>query len=167
MRSPHFNQHGPICLGLGAIHHVYWPQFISSPVTNWRFKEPSLRRKVNLGAAHGPHIELVRKTLLEIADQTAHVMKKPKPDVIFDDHGDSALIFTLRYWTTIKYYYITSTDIRFAIDRLFKERDIEIAFPQRDIHIRSMLKDQEAVEASTEDEKASVNRKAKGIESAS
>ena len=130
-------------------------EFISSQVTNWSFKEPSLRRKVNVGVAYGSDVELVRKTLLEIADQTAHVMKKPKPDIIFDDHGDSALIFILRYWTTIKYYYTTSTDIRFAIDRLFKERGIEIAFPQRDIHIRSILKDQEAADATKENEKGS------------
>ena len=130
-------------------------EFISSQVTNWSFKEPSLRRKVTVGVAYGSDVELVRKTLLEITDQTAHVMKKPKPDVLFDDHGDSALIFILRYWTTIKYYYTTSTDIRFAIDRLFKERGIEIAFPQRDIHIRSMVKNQEGVKASTQDEKAS------------
>ena len=97
-------------------------EFISSQVTNWSFKEPSLRRKISVGVAYGSDVELVRKTLLEIADQTPHVLRRPKPDVLFDDHGDSALIFTLRYWTTIKYYYTTSTDIRFAIDRLFKER---------------------------------------------
>lgn len=116
-------------------------EFISSQVTNWSFKEPSLRRKVSVGVAYGSDIELVRTTLLEIAHQIKHVLKKPKPDVMFDDHGDSALIFTLRYWTTVDYYYITSTDIRFAIDRMFKERGIEIAFPQRDIHIRSVVKD--------------------------
>jgi small-conductance mechanosensitive channel len=130
-------------------------EFISSQVTNWSFKEPSLRRKVSVGVAYGSDTELVRKTLLEIAGQVPNVHKKPKPDVMFDDHGDSALIFTLRYWTTVKYFYTTATDIRFAIDRLFKERNIEIAFPQRDIHIRSILKDQGAVEASKEPEKTS------------
>jgi small-conductance mechanosensitive channel len=137
-------------------------EFISSQVTNWSFKESSLRRKVNVGVAYGSDTELVRKTLLEIANQTKNVLKKPKPDVIFDDHGDSALIFTLRYWTTVDYYYPTYSDIRFAIDRLFKERDIEIAFPQRDIHIRSILKDQEQLEASKEEEKTSDNREAEG-----
>lgn len=121
-------------------------EFISSQVTNWSFKEPSLRRKVSVGVAYGSDIELVRTTLLEIAGQVPHVHKNPKPDVLFDDHGDSALIFTLRYWTTIKYYYSTSTDIRFALDRLFRERDIEIAFPQRDIHIRSVVQDKKPVE---------------------
>ena len=121
-------------------------EFISSQVTNWSFKEPSLRRKVSVGVAYGSDIELVRQTLLEIANQTKNLLKKPKPDVLFDDHGDSALIFTLRYWTTVDYYYTTSTDIRFAIDRLFRERNIEIAFPQRDLHIRSMPKDNKGIE---------------------
>ena len=118
-------------------------EFISSQVTNWSFKEPSLRRKVSVGVAYGSDIELVRQTLLEIVNQTKNVLKKPKPDVIFDDHGDSALIFILRYWTTVDYYHTTSTDIRFTIDRLFRERNIEIAFPQRDIHIRSTPKDKD------------------------
>jgi len=120
-------------------------EFISSQVTNLSFKEPSLRRKVSVGVAYGSDIELVRQTLLEIVSQTRNVLKKPKPDVIFDDHGDSALIFILRYWTTIDYYYTTSTDIRFSIDRLFRERNIEIAFPQMDVHIRSTPKDKKGI----------------------
>ncbi len=56
-----------------------------------------MRRKVSVGVAYGPGIELVRKTLFEIADQVRNVYKNPKPDVLFDDHGDSALIFTLCY----------------------------------------------------------------------
>jgi potassium efflux system protein len=121
-------------------------EFISSQVTNWSFKEPSLRRKVSVGVAYGSNIELVRQTLLEIVNQTKNVLKKPKPDVLFDDHGDSALIFILRYWTTVDYYHTTSTDIRFAMDRLFRERNIEIAFPQMDVHIRSTPKDKKDIE---------------------
>jgi small-conductance mechanosensitive channel len=121
-------------------------EFISSQVTNWSFKESSLRRKVSVGVAYGSDIELVRQTLLEIPPKIKNVLKKPKPDVIFEDHADSALIFTLRYWTTIDYYYTTSTDIRFAMDRLFRERNIEIAFPQRDIHIRSTPGDKKDIQ---------------------
>ena len=117
-------------------------EFISSQVTNWSFKESNLRRKLDVGVAYGSDVELVKETLIEIADQTKNVHKKPKPDVIFYDHGDSALIFKLRYWTTVSHYYTTWSDIRFSIDRLFRERNIEIAFPQRDIHIRSGLKDE-------------------------
>jgi small-conductance mechanosensitive channel len=114
--------------------------FISSQVTNWSFKDLRLRRKITVGVAYGSDIERVRQTLLEIAAKTPNVLKYPKPDVLFADFGDSALIFTLRIWTTINYMLIVETDVRFEIDRLFRERNIEIAFPQRDIHIRSAEK---------------------------
>ncbi|UCF95587.1 MAG: mechanosensitive ion channel [Desulfobacterales bacterium] len=116
-------------------------EFISSQVTNWSFKDLRLRRKITVGVAYGSDTELVRQTLLEIAAQTPNVLTYPESDVLFADFGDSALIFTLRIWTTIKYMLIAETDIRFEIDRLFRERNIEIAFPQRDIHIRSAAKE--------------------------
>ena len=121
-------------------------EFISSQVTNWSFKESSLRRKLDVGVAYGSDVELVKETLIEIAEQTKNVRKKPKSDVLFLDHGDSALIFRLRYWTTVEHYYSTWSDIRFSIDRLFRERNIEIAFPQRDIHIRSGFKEEKLVD---------------------
>ena len=111
---------------------------ISSQVTNWSFKDKRLRRKVAVGVAYGSDVQLVRQTLLEIAAAAPHVLKYPKPDVLFTDFGDSALIFTLRVWTQIDYMLIVETHIRFEIDRLFKEKDLVIAFPQRDVHIRSM-----------------------------
>ncbi|MFC1830173.1 mechanosensitive ion channel domain-containing protein, partial [Thermodesulfobacteriota bacterium] len=133
-------------------------EFISSQVTNWSFKEPSLRRLLEVGVAYGSDVELVKITLIEIAEQTRNVRKKPKPDVIFLDHGDSALIFRLRYWTTIDHYYTTWSDIRFSIDRLFRERNIEIAFPQRDIHIRSGFKDEMPVEDNHQGTEGTENR---------
>ena len=116
-------------------------EFISSQVTNWSFKDPRLRRKIGVGVAYGSDVELVRKTLLEIADATPNVLKIPKPDVLFMEHGASTLDFVLRYWTFLDNYYSTSTAIRFELDRLFRERGIEIAFPQQDVHIRSVVKD--------------------------
>jgi small-conductance mechanosensitive channel len=53
------------------------------------------------------------------------------------DHADSALIFRLRFWTHVEQYWSTTTDVRFELDRRFRELGIEIAFPQRDLHIRS------------------------------
>jgi small-conductance mechanosensitive channel len=110
-------------------------EFISSQVTNWSFKDKRLRRNIDVGVAYGSDIELVRKTLLEIAENTPGVLKNPEPDVIFRDFGDSALIFRLRIWTDIAGMFAAETAVRFEIDRLFKERDIVIAFPQRDVHI--------------------------------
>jgi potassium efflux system protein len=115
--------------------------FISSQVTNWSFKDRRIRRKIVVGVAYGSDIEQVRQTLLEIANKTPRVLRYPKPDVLFSDFADSALVFKLRIWTYVDYFLSVETDLRFEIDRLFKERNITIAFPQRDIHIHSIEKD--------------------------
>jgi len=113
--------------------------FISSKVTNWSFKDKRIRRNIEVGVAYGSDTGLVKKTLLEIAENTPRVLAYPQPDVWFRDFGDSALIFRLRIWTDIYNMLSVETDIRFSIDRLFRERGIEISFPQRDIHIRTTL----------------------------
>lgn len=110
---------------------------ISSQVTNWSFKDRRLRRNISVGVAYGSDIELVKQTLLEVAENTPRVLKSPKPDVIFKDFGDNSLVFGLRIWTRVTYFYAVETEVRFMIDRLFRERNIVIAFPQRDIHIVS------------------------------
>jgi len=112
---------------------------ISNQVTNWSFKDLRLRRNILVGVAYGSNTELVRQTLLEIARGHPKALKRPKPEVLFEDFGDSALIFKLRLWSTIEHFITVETDVRFEIDRLFRERNIEIAFPQRDIHIRSVV----------------------------
>ncbi len=113
-------------------------ELISNRVINWSFKDKRLRRKVKVGVEYGSDIELVRKTLMEIVTRTPRVLKFPEPDVIFEDFADSALIFTLRFWTFTDCFLGVETDIRFKIDKLFKERGVVIAFPQQDINIRSL-----------------------------
>ncbi|MFC1886875.1 mechanosensitive ion channel family protein [Thermodesulfobacteriota bacterium] len=113
-------------------------EFISTQVTNWSFTDMRLRRNIDVGVAYGSDIELVRKTLLEIAVNTPNARKYPEPSVLFTDFGDSALIFRLRVWTIVDNMLTVETAIRFEIDRLFRERGITIAFPQRDLHIRTI-----------------------------
>jgi potassium-dependent mechanosensitive channel len=112
-------------------------EFISQQVTNWSFKDKRMRRNLNIGVAYGSDIDLVQKTLMEIALKTSGVLKYPRPDVLFIDHGDSALIFRLRIWVHVDDYYTVPSQIRCDIDRRFRELAIEIAFPQRDLHIRT------------------------------
>ena len=125
-------------------------EFISSQVTNWSFRDLTLRIKVTVGVAYGSDIKLVRSSLLEIAGRTEKVLAYPPPDVLFSDFGDSALIFVLRVWTDVDNMLKVGTAIRFEIDRVFRERNIEIAFPQRDIHIRSDVTAQPANEFSVD-----------------
>jgi small-conductance mechanosensitive channel len=96
-----------------------------------------------VGVAYGSDVDLVEKTLTEIASETPGVLKYPRPDVIFVDHSDSALIFRLRIWVDVEDYWAVASRIRFDIDRRFRELSIEIAFPQRDLHIRTLPKQME------------------------
>lgn len=97
-----------------------------------------MRRHVDIGVAYGSNVELVRKTLLEIPEHIPQILQHPQPFVLFFmDHADSALIFRLRYWAHVNNFHSTSTVVRFELDRRFRELVIEIAFPQRDLHIGS------------------------------
>ena len=104
-------------------------EFISNVVKNWSFKDRRLRRDIVVGVAYGSDINLVRKTLLEIADKTSMALKYPRPDVVFEDFGDSALVFRLRVWTNIDNMVIVPTDIRFEIDRIFRRTWYRNRFP--------------------------------------
>jgi small-conductance mechanosensitive channel len=116
-------------------------EFISSQVTNWSFKDASLRRTIVVGVAYGSDTDLVRETLLEAARGSRRVLRRPEPDVLFHDFGDSALIFKLRVWTHIRNAVVLESDLRFEIDRQFRDRNITIAFPQRDVHLFQEGKD--------------------------
>jgi potassium efflux system protein len=113
-------------------------QMLSNKVTNWSYKDPKVRRQVDVGVAYGSDVQKIRTILLQIVSDMPDIMEDPAPRVDFMDFGDSALIFRIRFWITSPDYWLTApTELRFRIDEEFKKNGIEIAFPQRDIHIRS------------------------------
>jgi small-conductance mechanosensitive channel len=114
-------------------------EFISSRVINWSHSDREVRLHIPVGVSYSSNPEEVREILLEVAASHRGVLKKPSPDVIFIEFGDSSLNFDLRVWTTdyIAKPKILRSDINFAIRKKFKERGIEIPYPQRDIHLRS------------------------------
>jgi small-conductance mechanosensitive channel len=109
--------------------------FISAQVINWTLRDKRIRIKINVGVAYGSDVNLVRESLLEIARSNSMVLVVPKPDVVFADFGASSLDFVLRVWTNVDQMIVVGTEIRFAIDRVFRERKISIAFPQLDVHL--------------------------------
>jgi small-conductance mechanosensitive channel len=113
-------------------------EMLSNKVTNWSFKDPKVRRQVDVGVAYGSDVQLVRKILLEIVGDMPEIMDDPAPRVDFTDFGDSALVFRVRFWIASPEFWLNApTELRFRIDEEFKKNNIEIAFPQQDIHIRS------------------------------
>ena len=110
--------------------------FISQEVINWSHIENRTRFKVNVGVAYGSDVQLVEKVLLECANNHGDISITPKPFVRFEDFGNSSLDFSLYFWTS-KSFEVENikSDIRFAIDAIFRENNIQIPFPQRDVHI--------------------------------
>lgn len=116
-------------------------KFIDGNVINWSHIQKRTRFFVKVGVAYGSDIELVKKVLLACALKHKEVSKTPKPFVRFNDFGDSSLDFQIYFWTD-KSFEVENikSDIRFDIDKQFRENNIQIPFPQRDIHIISKEK---------------------------
>jgi len=113
--------------------------FITAKVTNWSYGDPKVRLRVPIGVAYGTDIDRLRQLLLEVAHQHPMVLREPAPEVFFAGFGDSSLNFELGVWTaemTSKPRRFRS-DLNFAIERILRDNQIEIPFPQRDLHLRS------------------------------
>ncbi|MEO7299022.1 MAG: mechanosensitive ion channel domain-containing protein [Verrucomicrobiota bacterium] len=113
--------------------------FISHPVTNWSYGDPKVRLRLPFGVAYGTDMEKLQRVLPEVALENDAVLKEPPPLVRFLGFGDSALNLELAVWTVHMAHRPTSfrSDLYFAIERKLRESDIEIPFPQRDLHLRS------------------------------
>lgn len=113
-------------------------QFISEQVVNDSFSGEKIRLSVEIGVAYGSNVELVQQTLTDVAYRNPKVIKKPHPKVLFTEFGDSSLNFELRIWVEDLWdRELVLSDLRFEIDKAFRENDIVIPFPQRDLHIVS------------------------------
>ena len=113
-------------------------KFIDSPVTNWTYGDPRVRFRLPVGVAYGSEIYKVREALLAAAHDNPQTLRDPAPNVFFEKFGENSLEFELVVWSSEMSYRPRSyrSDLNFAIERKLREAGIEIAFPQRDIHIR-------------------------------
>jgi small-conductance mechanosensitive channel len=113
--------------------------FITNAVTNWSYGDPKVRLRLPVGVAYGSDVEKLRTVLLEVAAEHPAVLKQPVPSVRFLGFGDSALNFELAVWTIEMAQSPTRfrSELFFAIERKLRENQIEIPFPQRDLHLRS------------------------------
>jgi small-conductance mechanosensitive channel len=113
--------------------------FISSKVINWSHTDRNIRFNIPVGVSYNEDPEVIRKLLLEVADENTGILHQPKPDVLFKEYADSALVFILRIWTReyINRPDVLKSQIYYAAFKKFKEHNIEIPFPQRDLHIKN------------------------------
>ncbi|CAM4354849.1 mechanosensitive ion channel family protein [Zobellia nedashkovskayae] len=111
-------------------------KFISDIIYNYTQNHKTTRELIKIGIAYGSDINLATKILETIAGGQKGILKSPKPFVIFEDFGDSALLFTLNFYT-IDSFNVTKvkSEMRYKLDEEFRKNNISIPFPQRDIHI--------------------------------
>ncbi len=117
-------------------------KFIVDNIINWSHSATPTRFKVVVGVAYGSDVDKVREILLECTLQHDKVLKNTAdgkdPFVRFVDFGDSALLFEVFFWSAdIFPIENTKSDIRYLIDKRFREAGVTIPFPQRDLHIKS------------------------------
>jgi small-conductance mechanosensitive channel len=113
-------------------------KLLENNLINCSYGDKRIRIHLPVGVAYGSNIDLVTRVLIEAADEEKDVLGQPKPDVWFTEFGDSSLNFELICWlpnSQVKPDVINR--LNRAIDRVFREHDVEIPFPQRDLHIRS------------------------------
>lgn len=113
-------------------------RLVSENVTNWSHNAAMTRFKVTVGVGYGSDVDLVTTLMLRAGMDHAHVQTDPPPKVAFEEFGDSALIFSL-YFFSEQFLAIefVKSDLRYTITRLFRENGIEIPFPQRDLWLRN------------------------------
>lgn len=119
-------------------------KFMSDNVINWSSnRSVTTRFQITVGVAYGSNVELVKEKLIEAAYAHEDIVSKPeKPYVLFKDFADNSLNFELHFWTSNTWdIEIVRSDLRFTIDKLFREVDVVIAFPQRDVHLSVEDKD--------------------------
>ncbi len=114
--------------------------FITNRLTNWTVNDRQVRISVPIGVGYGSNPDEVRGELLAMAKAHSAVLEDPAPDVVFQALGDNSLNFELRVWTKTMLHAPTvlKSDLYFAIFRNFSEKGIEMPFPQRDLHLRSV-----------------------------
>jgi small-conductance mechanosensitive channel len=113
-------------------------QLLENMVVNWTLVDRLTRTEVRVGVAYGSPVRKVAELIEQAAHEQPEVLEDPKALVIFDDFGDNALVFALFVWvyaTADRNLRVIRSNIRFRIDELFRENDITIAFPQRDVHL--------------------------------
>lgn len=114
--------------------------FITENVTNWSYRDSKVRIHISVGVSYGSDIDLVEETLLQVGRAHQEVLLNPEPAIQFIEFGDSSLNFDLLVWINdaSRQYFIKS-DLNFAVVKAFREQGITIAYPQRDLHIRTAV----------------------------
>lgn len=120
--------------------HILLPNslLLEDTVVNWTRVDNILRSEVRVGVSYSSDVVLVKSLLEQVVREHVAVLAKPEPSVIFEDFGDSSLVFDVYFWIEMsggRSLRGTRSELRFKIAKIFEDNGIVIAFPQQDVHI--------------------------------
>lgn len=124
----------------GKEHLIPNEQLMTEPVENWSYSSRNVRIHIPIGVAYGCDLAVAQKLMVEAATGALRVLRDPKPSVWLKGFGDSSVDHDILVWIADPEMGVGNvrSDILNRVWKLFAEHDIEIPFPQRDIHIRTM-----------------------------
>ncbi len=112
---------------------------ISNEVINWTLSDRRRRVDIQVGVAYGTAPEQVIELLVELAARNRRVLSHPQPAALFVGFGASSLDFQLQIWTAdFDDWRGVRSDLTVAVNRALVDAEIEVPFPQRDLHLRSV-----------------------------
>ena len=115
-------------------------EFVASRVINWSHTDPKIRLDIDVGVSYNSDLDSVLTALREVAEENDEVLDNPPAEVMLMEFGNSSWNMQLRVWVDNPHsQFRVRSAINCAIVRKFRERNIEIPFPQRDLHVRSPL----------------------------
>ncbi len=113
-------------------------RFLESEVINWNHGDPVSRLRIPVGVAYGSDVKKVKAALLEAAKSHPDVLRTPRPQVWFQEFGDSSLNFDLLVWIKEpKKQFRLKSDLNYRIEISLSRYGLQVPFPQRDIYMRS------------------------------
>ncbi len=120
-------------------HEIIVPNksLITDKVVNWTLTEPVTRILIKIGIAYGSDTALAQKVILETVKANPLVLEAPQPTVFFLEFGDSSLNFEIRAFVAQpSHRLLVLHELHMALDRAMRQHNIEIPFPQRDLHLK-------------------------------
>ena len=119
-----------------AVIFVPNSQFLNATFTNWTHNGTMVRRAIQVGVAYETDTNLVIDTTMQVLQAQEDILAYPEPSIIFMNFGASSLDFEIRFWIKdLESTMSISTNLRLALNKAYKEKGIEIPFPQTDIHV--------------------------------
>ena len=123
--------------------HIIVPNsfFLESNVVNWTLSDDLIRTSVKVGVVYGSPTRLVEELIGRVVAEEERILPDPAPVIIFDEFGDNSLNFEAHFWVRARSpmaMRVVQSRVRFRIDELFREHELVIAFPQRDVHLDSV-----------------------------